>query len=71
MAEVNIYKIDDYRVVVILDTTIVESIENYADRMMLENPDDLDDWIDWEIKAKDWQLTLPVTESNKKMVAGV
>ncbi len=70
MDEVNIYKIDDYRVVVILKSTIIEKIENHADKMILENPEDMDDWIDWETKTKDWQLTLPVTESNKKMVVG-
>ena len=70
MDEVNIYKIDDYRILVILSSTMVEKIENHADNMMLEEPDNLDYWIDWEMETKKWQLTLKVTEFNKKMVVG-
>ena len=70
MAIIYTFKIDDYKAVVILDYSIVESIEDYADRMILENPDDVDEWVDFATKAKKWQLTLPVTETNKKMVVG-
>ena len=70
MAIIYTFKIDDYKAVVILDSSIAESIENHAARMTEEHPDDIDYWIDWEIDTKKWQLTLPVTETNKKMVAG-
>ena len=68
MDEVNIYKIDDYRILVILNSTMVEKIEDHADNMMLEQPENLDYWIDWEMETKKWQLTLKVTEFNKKMI---
>ena len=70
MAIIYTFKINDYKAVVILDYSIVESIEDFADRMILENPDDIDEWVDFETKAKKWQLTLPITETKKKMVVG-
>ena len=65
------FKINDYEAVVMLDHSIAESMEDFADRNILENPDDLDEWIDFEIKAKQWRETLPVTQTNKKMAVGV